>query len=173
MERLEVGQVKESWINHNEGTYFNFDNLGVSLITFFHSPTQYEIAQFHSTARFEMRVITLKDIIIFTIKIGSLNWMDAPYSPHLNTTEPILEEISEGSGYALTLILVDAKTGKIEHLRLISISNDFSKKIKKEIESNLTKTFDQSSYAQNLQFIFKNYTTKQLASMSNTYFKIN
>ena len=168
----EVGKTVERYIGHKEGVYFDMDDAGASLTVFFKSPSQYEIAQFYATSRFEIRMAETRDIVIFTIKIGALNWMDAPYTPHLSKNLTTLQDVPDGMGYSMTILLVDTTTGKVEHSRFLSLGTNFSRAIKKTVEKKLTEPFDKDAYYKKVELLLSAYTTKQLVSMSNVYFKI-
>lgn len=78
----EVGQVVDKFKNHQEGVLFDVADDGATMIAFFKKPSGNEISQFQGN--FEIRLTELYGIIMMTFKIGHLNWMDAPYSPHLS-----------------------------------------------------------------------------------------
>jgi len=170
---FETGKSIEDFIGHEEGVSFNFNEAGAIMIIFFDNPTPDEIDQFKSGKRFEMRMIELSGIIMITVKIGDLNWMDAPYTPHLNKEKAVFSDIMVGTGYVLTLMLVNGQNGKIEHLRTISMSEKFSRTLKKNAEDNLKNDFDINTYYLNLNSIFSKYQTKDIVKMSTDYFKIS
>jgi len=172
-QEIKIGQVIPKFIGHAEGTLFNFDSSGANMIVFFNNPMPDEIAQFESRKKFEMRMIELSGIIFITAKIGNLDWMDFPYSPHLSKERPIFKDIRPGMGYSITLMLVNSQNGKLEHLRFIGMSEHFSKAFKNVAEGALRKPFDKNSYNMNLNTLFARYTTKQIVNMSSHYFKIN
>ena len=129
MYKYEVGQVVDNFKWHPEGVHFDIADDGATMIAFFQDPTTEEIEQFKSDKKFEIRFTELYGVIMITVKIGSLNWMDAPYSPHLseNLTKFPLPGTDQGLG--LTLMLVDARTGEIKSIRLIGLSERFSKRL--------------------------------------------
>jgi len=170
---FKVGQVVPRFVNHTEGTVFDFDGSGAVMKVFFNDPTPREIEQFKSSMRFEMRMVEVYGIIMLTAKIGNLEWMDFPYSPHLSKNMPVLENVSQGVGYAITLVLVNGKNGRVEHIRIIGMTERFSKEFKKIIEADTEKSFSKTEYDKNLKTLFLRYTTKQIADMSPYYFKIN
>ena len=76
------GQIIDNFINYPEGVRFDIDDSGAILLVFFNNPTEYEIEQFKYN--FEIRFTHLYNVIMITTKIGNLNWMNAPYTPHLS-----------------------------------------------------------------------------------------
>ena len=129
MEKYEVGQVINNFKNHQEGVYFDLDDSGATLLVFFPYPTSEEIEQFKSGKSFEIRFTELYGIIMLTVKIGNLNWMDAPYTPHLSKNLTVFQIPRSNQGFGLTLILVNAATGEIRHIRLLSLSEQFTKEL--------------------------------------------
>lgn len=129
-----VGNIYPEAIGHNDGCCFDISDAGADLIIYLDRPTQKELENFKSETPFEIRLLELSDIMLFLVKFGSLNWMDAPYTPHLskNLTELTLDV---GKGLAVTIMLFDSSCGRLESIRLVSLSETFTEKIKKNIDS--------------------------------------
>ena len=172
MIKYEKGQVLENFIGHNEGAYFDIDDSGAILMIFFNKPTQNEVEQFQAGHNFEIRFTNIKNIMMITAKIGTLNWMDAPYSPHLSKNLTKFQFPNEGQGLSLTLMLIDVYSGKIEHIRLIGLSEKFSKKMIGNILELKMSEFNQNEYMTNLNSVFARYATKDIVKMSRDYCKI-
>jgi hypothetical protein len=173
MKIYKVGQVVPEFIGHNEETKFDVDDGGATMFVFFSNPTEKEKKQFESGARFEIRFVELHGVIIMTVKIGNLAWMDAPYTPHLTPNLTRLQIPNEGEGLALTIILVDTNTGKIEHIRLVGLAEGFSRKLIGTIMEHKMKDFDREEYLKTIQTIFRRYTTNQIVKLSKDCCKIN
>lgn len=108
------------------------------------------------------------------LKIGNLNWMDAPYSPHISKRkypDVFQAEISDGSGYSLMLILLDSNSGIIKTLRFLGLSTRFSRELRKTSLRELQLAYDEEIYSQKLSQIYSQYTTNQLVKLSNIYYK--
>ena len=133
MNTFKVGEIVEKFVHHQEGTLFDIADDGASMIVFFNKPTEEEIAQFSSESPFEIRSIKLNDVIAITAKIGNLNWMDAPYNANLSKNLTQLNFPDKNQGLALTLILVDAATGEIKHIRLIGLSERFTRNLFEDV----------------------------------------
>jgi len=172
-QELRVGEVIPQFIGHAEGTLFDFNSSGATMIVFFDNPMPDEVEQFESGKNFEMRMTELSGIIFITAKIGNLSWMDFPYSPHLSNEKPVFKDIRVDTGYSLSLMLVNSQSGKLERLRLIGMSERFSKEFKKVSEVTLEKPFDRNNYYDNLNALYRRYATRQIVKMSPHYFKIN
>lgn len=173
MYKYEVGQVVENFKYHAEGTQFDLANDGATMIVFFNQPTNDEIEQFKEGKNFEIRFVELKDVIMITTKIGNLNWMDAPYTPHLSKNLTRFQFPNENEGLGLTLMLVDAVTGEIKHMKLLGLSEKFTKKLYGSIMELKVKEFDKNRYIAALNSIFTSYDTKQIVKMSTDYCKLN
>lgn len=173
MYKYEVGQVIDNFKHHAEGTQFDLADDGAAMIIFFNRPTNNEIEQFKAGKSFEIRFVELKDVIMITAKIGNLNWIDAPYTPHLSKNLTKFQLPNENQGLGLTLMLVDAVTGEIKHIKFLGLSERFTKKLYGTVMELKVKEFDKNSYIAALNSIFATYDTKQIVKMSTDYCKLN
>lgn len=171
MYSYKVGDIIPDFIGRPENPVFDIDDSGATMVICFNRPTVEEIAQFESGKPFEIRFTTLKDIIFISVKIGKLNWMDMPYTPHLSQNLTKLEIPNEGQGLALTVFLVDCSNGQIKHIRLLGLSEKFTRPLFGEILELKMKPFDRSTYMANLQQIYNTYPTKKIVELSNYYCK--
>ncbi len=173
MKKYEVGQVVNEFKYHQEGVYFDISDEGATLLVFFKNPNPSEIEQFKAGKGFEIRFTELYDIIMITVKIGNLNWMDAPYTPHLSQNLTKFTVPNEGQGLGLSLILVDAASGAIKHMRLLGLSERFTRQLFGVVMENKAKDFDKSKYNLSLNRIFSTYQTNQIVKLSKDYCKAN
>lgn len=173
MKNYKIGQVVNEFRYHQEGAYFDISDDGATMLIFFKNPTTNEIEQFKAGKGFEIRFIELYGIIMVTTKIGSLNWMDAPYSPHLSQNLTKFQLPNDGQGLGLTLVLVDAASGEIKHMRLLGLSERFTRQMFGAVMENMKKKFNRAEYDQALNRIFSSYQTNQIVKLSSTYCKIN
>lgn len=164
-----VGQVVEQFKNHREGIYFDINDRGAELRVFFNNPTQVEVEQFKSGNGFEIRFVELYGVIMFAIKIGNLNWMDAPYTPHLSINLTNLDVLNEKQDLLMTLILVDAVTGEIKYLRLLGLPEKFSRKLFAVMKRQKEKDFDIVEYAKTIERIYSDYSIEHIAIMCDAY----
>lgn len=172
MERYYVGQVIESFVGHSEETVFDMDDDGAFMLVFFNNPKEKEIKQFETGVNFEIRYNLMYNIIMITTKIGDLNWMDAPYDPHLSLNLTKIEMPGENQGLSLLLILIDCSNGEIKAMRFLGLGEKFSKKLLTTIGEVKMSSFNYEEYKNNLKRIF-NYSTKQIVGMSRDYCKLN
>lgn len=173
MIQYEVGQVVDNFVCHQEGVLFDVSDEGASLIVFFRNPEKEETEQFKSGHRFEIRFVEIYGIIMMTFKIGNLNWMDAPYSPHLSKNLTKFTFPNENQGLGLTLVFVDAATGEIKSVRLIGLSTNFTKKFFGLLMEHKMKDFNIVEYNNSLNKIYSIYPTNKIVKLSDVYYKID
>lgn len=168
---FEIGNVVPDFVGCGDKMVFDIDDSGCIMIVAFNNPNEKEIAQFSPEKAFEIRFVTLQDVIMIMIKVGELNWMDVPYTPHRSRNLTKLEYPSEGFGLLLTLILVDSKTGQIRALRALGLSTDFTRKLIKECDNIKGMPFSQLAHDTTIKNIYSKYTTRDLVKFSSTYCK--
>lgn len=171
---FEKGKQLPGFVPQGEGAQFGMDETGTSVLIRFKNPNDHEIEQFSEGMPFEIRFVEVKGIIMVLLKIGNLNWMDAPYSPHISKRkypDVFQAEISDGSGYSLMLILLDSNSGIIKTLRFLGLSTRFSRELRKTSLRELQLAYDEEIYSQKLSQIYSQYTTNQLVKLSNIYYK--
>ncbi len=165
----EVGKEFPGGYGHDEGVLFNMDDSGATALVFFNEPTQGELEQFGAGNPFEIRFSVLSGILIFTLKVGNLNWMDAPYSVHLSENLTKFTIPSDREGLALTLMLVDTKTGTIKSQRVMGLSTKFTKRLFGELMEQKVKPFNKQEYWDTVTEVMKKYSTKEIVKMGLEY----
>ena len=164
----QVGKVSADLIG-KEKIVFDITDGGGILYVLFSSPTENEIRQFKEDI--EIRYVKVGSVFMMLFKFGSLNWVDAPYSPHLSKMSGIAEP-ADGEGIALQIIFGDADTGMVHGLRLIGLSTEFSRKLAADISADLGHPFDKKMYGLDLAAVFNTYPTSKLVSMAETSCRI-
>lgn len=172
MKKYEVGKVYPEIVGHTEGCHFDIADDGATLAVYFNRPTAKEIENFKSDKKFEIRLIDFPDTMMFLVKFGSLNWMDAPYTPHLSKNLTNIKT-EQGKGLATTIMLFDTSTGKLEALRLVGFSEKFTNNIKNSVENLLKCPFDKGQYGMYLGTLFSRYSADDFVKMATPGFKIN
>lgn len=161
LQKLEVGKpYQEGKISYREGLKFDFRQDGAGLYITFDTPTTKEIDSIRN-GDIEISVYPKDELLFLLFKFGSLPWMDAPYSAHLS--EPFtFEELTEGKGYSLFIVLIDAKTGIVKVIRQIGLSTKFSTQFQKLVEKQKEMPFDKQEYDRKINEVFANYSTEDL-----------
>lgn len=170
LQKYEVGKTYMEAKGHVEGCRFDISDSGATLIFYYDRPTKMELENFKPEKPFEMRMMEFSNTIIFLLKFGNLNWMDAPYTPHLSKDLTCLD-LREGEGLAITIMLFDTSNGELKQIRLMSLSYEFTMRIKNGIEKLMRMPFDKMSYYNNINRIFSAYSTNALVKMSRPGFK--
>lgn len=168
-----VGEAIEEFRGRSEGTLLDISDDGAVMFVFFNSPTAQEIEQFQGQKRFEIRLARIKNIMMFLAKIGNLEWMDFPYSPHLSKNLTELKQLEAGVGLALTVMLVDALTGEVKAIRLLGLSERFTKVVFRAINEEKMKAWNQMEYNMNISDVYRKYSTKTLVNFARDYCKFN
>lgn len=172
LNRCKVGEIYKQF-KGQEGVQFGIDDGGASLIVRFASPEPDEVEQFKEGHPFEIKLTTIHDVMMISVKIGDLNWMSAPYSPHLSKGNTKFEMPAEGQGLALTIYFVDATTGELKSMRLVGLSTNFTRELFKEAISQKMSPFDIDKYQENVKKVYLRHSITAIAKMSNIRCKIN
>lgn len=172
MKEYKVGTCYQEF-KGREGAQFGIDDGGASLLVRFASPEQHEIEQFKEGNPFEIKFTTLYGVMMITVKIGNLNWMDAPYSPHLSKENTKYQMPQDGQGLGLTIFLADSITGEVKSMRLVGLSTRFTQELFKETMSQKMSPFNITEYQNNINRVFQRYSTKDIVKLSNVRCKIN
>ena len=171
MEMLKVGTPYNRVSNRGEGVFFDIRYPTIELIYNMKKPTEREIEQVQSNKPFEIRVCEIEDVIIVTSKLGSLQWMDAPYNPNLGDCR--LDELeSDTQGYGLYFLLTDSPSGIIKHIRMVGLSNNFSHEFRSLAMENKQKNISVETHDTKIRNVFLRYTSEELANRSTIRCKI-
>lgn len=169
---LTVGNAFSPTYGKPEGVYADTDASGILVVYNFTHSTQSEVEQMGAEKPFEIRSARVGDALYILTKCGELNWMDAPYNPHLSRQMGLRPITNDIEGYALTLLMVDAVTNIIKSIRLIGLGNEFSKTLKNEIDELQAKSFSQEQYNQMLHDNNISFSTTDLVKLSDNYWRL-
>lgn len=172
MNNYSVGQIVEKFKRNKDEVQFDIADDGATLLVFYQNPSEEEVSQFGAGNDFEIRFLEINGVIMITTKIGNLNWMDAPYTPHLSLNLTKIPIPNEGEGLGLFVILVDAVTGEIKSMRLVGLSEKFTRKLLGTVMNQKMEPFDKTAYFEKISQIYSKYQTKELVSMSSDRCKL-
>ena len=162
MKVYRVGELLEGVPKfYQEGIRFDMSDNGASIVAKFNNPTPHEVEQFKK-GKIKLGYYTYKNVIMLLIKVGELEWMDAPYSVHLSKKLTRLMPVGEGDGLALNIALVDAVGGEIKALRLLGCNNRLTKSLFDDIKKQKEMSYE--GYEQNMNYVFNTFSTKELVS---------
>jgi hypothetical protein len=167
MQALEVGGlIDPNTKKFAESVKFDFDSSGGILYMFWGSPTNKEIRNCQKgTASFSL--VEVDGVLFFLSRFGDLKWQEAPY--HVRLSQPFEVEkptFTDGTGYALTVILVDADTGIIKALRMIGLPTGLSLKFIDAVERQLKESFNHAEYLSRVKGVYNRYSTMDLVKLS-------
>lgn len=174
MNQITVGEKWTGAIAHADGVYFNADGAGYTLLSFFDKPDEEEIRSLSAGAPFEIRFEVFRQVLVLTIKAGTLEVMDAYFAPQLAPNVSVLIRPQEGGteGSALTSILVDRRSGIVKALRVIGLGNRFSCDLYDTIQEQLQRPFSTGDYFGKIDQIQMTYSSDQLFKLSTKRFKV-
>lgn len=155
-----------------EGTIFEITESGPIWFFNYASPTDKEISDMSEGCPFEIRALLTENILWIFAKCGDQEWAEAPYNPHLSTF-PVLSPLPDnGSGYALTLVMLDAATQIIRHIRVIGLGNRFSRQLEKDVDELLCRPFTRAEYDLAIRKTQARYSTAQMVKMCRNYWRL-
>lgn len=130
MEALEVGKKYDRFRKMPEGASLNINELGMMVLITMPNITKSEVETINK-GQLKYYLTEYKEILYLVLDYGHLSF-DIGYN---RKDDPDLEDIKDDkSGYAVTIVLADTVTGEVKSIRLISLSNHFSKTLKNVIE---------------------------------------
>lgn len=168
MGAMAVGDVVLPFKGQPEGVRMGIDGTGLTVMVFLDKPTLEEVRQLKVGAPIEFRLWHRRNILLLLLKPDTMNWMEAPYHPQRSRQTVELAPLPPGKGYALTLVLVNTATGRIENLRLTSLPCDTGKALKEAVDMLKTAPFDNEGYRQELQKVFAFSTTDELVRQARS-----
>lgn len=167
---LEVGKpFKEGVAHYMEGVHFDFTDAGANLVMYYESPTEAEVEAI-TKGKVQYGYFMKNEVILLFFKFGNEAWVDAPYNVHFSKNLFRLQEVGENKGYAVNIYLVDARTGILRGMRLISFSTRMSKMLRADILKQ--NELPWSNFEHSLSKLYQ-YTTNQLVKLAKVTGKID
>lgn len=163
-----IGQLYQPGrTEYPEGCEYNFFDAGHQLRLFFSNPNKQEIHAVRK-GKASFGLLVSENIIFLIFQLKPLRWSDAPYSwwmvPEDRRAEP--QEISEGEGALLQIILINANTGIVEAIRAIGLDTDFSRVLHAQIRHQMQKPLAPQEYSNQVDRAYAKYPTS-LAMLQN------
>lgn len=155
-----------------EVVQYNYRGGEHELVLFFNQPTAAEISDIRR-GRAEFALYISGKQIVMLYRFGqSIPWSDAPYSIHLVPFEQrtLPPETGPEEHALLQIILVDAGTGIIKAMRVVSMSPDFTQTLHNAIRKQFDQPFTRSAYNGELEKLFARYSSADLAKMAQIRF---
>lgn len=175
-----ITKVGEQFIpgrtQYQEGVRFEYAESGPYLIFAFHNPSAKEIEAARK-GRVDLALHETTPVLWLLHRIQGLErWSDCPFSIRIydgmGQQFDWSEEIEEGQGLALSIVLVNADTGILLAQRLVGLSTKFSRELRAAILRQLERPFSKEEYAATINRIYANYSTQELLSWSTVKCKV-
>lgn len=156
MHILQVGKLydpaRTQW---PEGPHASLTGAGCSLVVFLDSPDEEEIRQIRAGAA-EFAWADCGEVAILCFRFGVLPWMDAPNVPWTEPESRRGAPVGDaGNGLALQVILVDAATGIVKGLRLLSWEPGFAEAVRQTIRRQLASPRNDRAAALRLDALYR------------------
>lgn len=155
------GQPIEGMKGRPDGCIVDVTDSGVSVLVLMNRPTQKEICQFESGKDLKVKLLSMRGIIFFLLKMGDNKWMDAPYNVHLSKNLTNLQKPVDGEEYAMHIMLIDTFTGKLVKQKIYGMLHDTSKHLYKMVMEQRKKFLNKEEYEENIRDIYGVYSTKK------------
>lgn len=174
LEFFNVGQSRSEWRGLKDGYIMEYNNIsGLILYMFFKRPLPEEEAQIAADKLFKITFTDYKGVGFFGVKFGNLPWGDCAFSPNLYKDTPVFEELKNGKGYALNIVLIDTETGTLKALRQIGLGNNFSRLFRDWCLESLKRQMSRSWYDKTVDECYEEYDVKQLIKQAKFQYEIN
>ena len=158
LQKFEVG--KPTGFFGPDGVIFDLTDAGGILIVRMSRPTANEKQAFKSGI--SLRFCVVDQIIFVLVRMGTGQWMDAPYYRLLSRNLSSVALPMEGQGLAIHAMLIDGATGVLVAQKLFSPDTNTSARL-------LAACISQPiipDYDSRLRRIFRRYNTRQLLAIS-------
>lgn len=159
---LAVGDRWPAWgPGTPEGTQYNYYDRGHELAIFVDKPTRDEINAVRK-GQVEIRVLVDLPVVLLLARFAGvrgktgLPWQDAPYSWHLVPEErrQLPPELGAEERPLLTVVLVDARDGKVRALRQLALEVDVGQALHAGIRAQAAAPWPGLAYDAKLESLF-------------------
>ena len=114
----------------------------------------------------QFSVTKVKSVIFLLARFGLLEWMDVPYSVHLDHDLDLDDiNINDGEGLGLHIILIEARTNTVKVMRLITLDTGLSRTLIDFIKQQQNEPFDMQKYYREVNMIYSQYSTRDLLEL--------
>jgi hypothetical protein len=169
---LKVGELfAPGRASYQEASWLDYTETGPMLLMAINRPTPKEIEAVKN-GRIELALYEKEPVLWFLYKIRGFGpWSDCPFSIRLydgkGRSLDWSEEIEEGAGLGLQIILIDAGTGIVKVLRLTGLPTKFSRELRAMILRQLERPFDAESYHREINRVYARLSSDDLAARAD------
>lgn len=165
---LSVGKNYPEWQGAQEGNRIEWSETGLTLYAILNGISEDERKQFSPQTSLIVRYTVIEDVCYFTFLFGLMEWVNCPFSPALYHTvgqNPTFPDIEDGQRLSLTVLLIDASTGELCSVRIISLGHDFSVKWKEWAQEATKMPLAFAEYNRQIDKAYRDYASVDLARM--------
>lgn len=166
MHTIEVGKLYiPGKTSYREAGEYNYRAGTHQLVLFYRDPLDEEVRDIQNGEATFAFAYEQPDILVFLYKFAGMGWSDAPYSIHfVPEAERTLPPVLTGEQRVLlNIVLVDAATGIVRAIRMISLSTLMSRKLHEFIAQQAAAQFDVEAYDVALAKLQQRLTPADLA----------
>ena len=156
-----VGQVIPDQIGVQDRNLFDFANDGTILFMTVNNPTPAEIRQIRSGEK-RFRMTCFPGVLWLTFKFGTLDWAEAPFSPHLCTQTDLLRNLNYAST-DIHIVLVDSMDGTVKYYERLDYNEAFTAALKTGVMLLLAEKFSREEYDMVVDMVQAKYSAEQIA----------
>lgn len=158
--KMEVGQPlygqRKPW---NEGMHMDWDASGPMLILAYNNTAAQDVDAIR-TGRLDMAFYETDPVIFLLFKAyGAGGWHDAPFSIRLCDGQDRQfdwsEEIGDGQGLTLQIVLIDARDSTIKVMRQIGCATQFSRQLRAAVLRQFERPFSRQAYDTKIAEIYR------------------
>lgn len=155
------GSVIPDQIGAPDRCVFDIHNSGSILLVTLNNPTEYELCQFEDGPRV-IRLTRIENAMWLTFCFGELNWMEAPYTPHLTAQAEMPGAIQRACADFM-ISVVDTVDGMVKYCRRFYFSPEFSNAFCSVATTLYNQDFNREEYDELLNLVQQQYSTEEIA----------
>lgn len=166
MHKYEVGQPYNpghtSWPEQPE---LRITAHGIELLLFYKTPTAKEIRDVRS-APATFAWVPGDRVALLCYRFGPGQWSDAPFEAHRQNDgdRGWLGTFDPASHRLVTVMLVDAATGVIKAIRVVTWTPEFAAAVRDSLVHQLAASYDETAAGRELASVYTQNTSNQLAT---------
>jgi len=169
---FKVGERYSQFAVSFDSIKFDISDSGAVLYVLMANPSEREVRQYRANNPFQIRFCVLDGVVFLLFRFGDLPWVDTPYHAGLSLNLSTPPDIAPGEGLALHVMLANSSNGELKALRLISLGEEFSKKLLAEAKRQFEEKVTKDSHDTLVSKLYKSYSTNDMLSMAINRWKL-
>lgn len=160
MELYKVGQIVCP-PGQPDGVIFDMTDAGGVLYIRMNKPTAREKRDFKQGL--SLRVAMVEGVIFLLVRMGTGQWMDAPYYSRLSDLNNLEYPAGPTDGYGIQAMLIDGATGILVGMKLIGMDHDVSLRLYEAIRIQP----EIPDYYSHVNRVLSRYSTTNLLALAD------